>query len=288
MAAMYFSQGMKKEKLDEASQYLKWGIEANPQSLLLHYTYISILESRKQHTEAYALFDSLISFHISQLDDMQSSMQAEVTEQMSNEDIPPADREDRRLEIEAAWKKRTDKVKERLGNVWIMEMRFAIRAEGMKQARQVFAKARKKQAYVSWQVFEAAALIEYHWNKDSKVSTNIFELGMKSYGEDVGFAVRYLDFLISVNDTSNARAHFEKTVAKITDPEKSKPIWERWAEYEYQFGDLNAIQKLDERWSEMFPTDPSITHFARRYTYRGLEGFLCNLNVNLAPLRLRT
>jgi hypothetical protein len=56
----------------------------------------------------------------------------------------------------------------------------------------------------------------------------------------------------NMNDL-DARALFEKTVAKITDPEKSKPLWLRWAKYEYATGDLLAIQKLDQRLKAIYP-----------------------------------
>lgn len=50
----------------------------------------------------------------------------------------------------------------------------------------------------------------------------------------------------------DARALFERTVAKI-EPEKAKPIWDRWMLYEYQYGDFPASQKLAARYSESFP-----------------------------------
>lgn len=36
-------------------------------------------------------------------------------------------------------------------------------------------------------------------------------------------------------------------------PERSRPIWERWARYEYQFGNLQAAQNLEKRMAEAFP-----------------------------------
>ncbi len=72
------------------------------------------------------------------------------------------------------------------GLVWIMYMRFAMRSEGVKPSRAIFAKARKDRR-TPWEVYEAAggflcstsislfplmiytlasaALMEYHWLK---------------------------------------------------------------------------------------------------------------------------
>ena len=128
---------------------------------------------------------------------------------------------------------------------------------------------------MTWQVFEASAMVELHWNKELKIATNVFEFGMKRFSDEVGFVVRYLDFLITINDdgskwiksvlvcistatgltiayTVDARAVFERAIAKIS-PESAKPLWTRWAEYEYLFGDLSAIQRLDARLAEVYP-----------------------------------
>lgn len=37
------------------------------------------------------------------------------------------------------------------------------------------------------------------------------------------------------------------------EPLKAKPIWDRWSEYEYQYGDFAAAQRLAARYSEAFP-----------------------------------
>lgn len=45
---------------------------------------------------------------------------------------------------------------------------------------------------------------------------------------------------------------FEKTVTKFS-PELARPLWERWARYEYLFGELASAQRLDARFLETFP-----------------------------------
>lgn len=43
-------------------------------------------------------------------------------------------------------------------------------------------------------------MLELHWNKEQKIATNVFEVGLKRFGDEIGFVVRYLDFLLAVND----------------------------------------------------------------------------------------
>lgn len=118
--------------------------------------------------------------------------------------------------------------------------------------------------------------MEYHCSKDVKVATKVFELALKTYGGDEAFVVRYLDFLISINDDNSevmqhnsagcsladvafspcvlidARALFERTVHNFS-PERARPIWERWYQFEYTFGDYASIAKIDARLKELYP-----------------------------------
>lgn len=81
-------------------------------------------------------------------------------------------------------------------------MRFCRRAEGLKSSRAVFGKARKDK-WTSWEVYEAAALMEYHCNKAMDVASRIFEKGLELFTDEVEFVLRYLGFLISVNDENS-------------------------------------------------------------------------------------
>lgn len=51
---------------------------------------------------------------------------------------------------------------------------------------------------------------------------------------------------------SDARALFERTITTFPG-EKGRPLWERWARYEYHFSDLAASQKLEQRIAEALP-----------------------------------
>lgn len=43
-------------------------------------------------------------------------------------------------------------------------------------------------------------MLELRWNKEVKIATNVFEVGLKRFSEEVGFVMKYLEFLITIND----------------------------------------------------------------------------------------
>jgi cleavage stimulation factor subunit 3 len=45
--------------------------------------------------------------------------------------------------------------------------------------------------------------MEYHFSKAPLVATRIYETGMKQFGDDSEYILRYLKFLISVNDETS-------------------------------------------------------------------------------------
>ena len=87
---------------------------------------------------------------------------------------------------------------------WIALMRAMRRIQGkgkpgeMPGSRQVFADARKRGRITS-DVYIASALIEYHCYKDP-AATKIFERGAKLFPDDENFALEYLKHLIDIND----------------------------------------------------------------------------------------
>lgn len=46
--------------------------------------------------------------------------------------------------------------------------------------------------------------MEMYWNSEPKVATNVFELGLKSFAKEPEYVLRYLDFLISQNNSNSA------------------------------------------------------------------------------------
>jgi hypothetical protein len=55
----------------------------------------------------------------------------------------------------------------------------------------------------------------------------------------------------------DARALFERSALNIP-AEKARPLWDAWARYEYMYGDLAAVTKLEARFAEVFPRGKSI------------------------------
>ena len=60
-----------------------------------------------------------------------------------------------RKRVEDKHKSHLDALRDMAASVWITEMRFARRAEGNKALRAVFARARKGNPHLAWQVIEA-------------------------------------------------------------------------------------------------------------------------------------
>jgi len=112
--------------------------------------------------------------------------------------------------------------------------------------------------------------MEYHCSDDKTVASRIFERGLDSFGAKIDYVLRYLSFLISINDENNARALFERVIPNFS-PDCARPLWERWARYEYQYGDLEAALKLEKRMAEVYSSDPPIKRFAQRHMYLGID-----------------
>ncbi|KAI0333418.1 Suf-domain-containing protein [Cubamyces sp. BRFM 1775] len=282
-------------KVDEAITLLKSGIEANPASFVLNFAYAEALELQGNFAEVHATYERFLEVLRKDLEVVEervnssNSSNSSIGSQNSQKTDPNA------MDVSSSFlqppsqtpspnssfatqvadekppkskelvDKRTD-----YGIVYIMYMRFGRRAEGLKSARNIFGKARRDR-WTPWEVYEAAALMEYHCgNKDIQVASRIFEKGMETFGDEVEFVLRYLGFLISINDENNARALFERVIGTFA-PEKARPLWERWARYEYQYGDLAAAQKLEKRMSEVYPNDPPIKRFAERHKYLNID-----------------
>ncbi|KAE8226512.1 hypothetical protein CF319_g912 [Tilletia indica] len=282
---------------DEAVEWLKNGMEACPGSFLLSFAFVDLQESRKQTSECSAILDALLlDVHgkiearqakvqeaCSAIDAEGEALRAALLEAKRKtgavEDIVGEERElerqqeekrsARKKAIEEEARPEIDELKESSALIWIKHMQFLRRAEGIRPCRAQFGKARKS-PYCTWQVWEANALIEYHCSKDKSVATKVFELALKTFGGDEAFVARYLEFLITINDDSNARALLERVIPTFP-PERARPIWDKWAEYEYAFGDLESIQKMETRLAETYPDEPPIKRFLDRNTYMDLD-----------------
>ena len=45
--------------------------------------------------------------------------------------------------------------------------------------------------------------MEMYWNSEPKVATNVFELGLKMFGSEPDYILRYLDFLLLQNNANS-------------------------------------------------------------------------------------
>jgi cleavage stimulation factor subunit 3 len=287
----------KNGRFDEAATWLKSGMEACTGSFLLHFAYVELGEARKQVQDCGEVLQSLVDWTYSQIDTLQTNLEesfktldeeieqikaeasarrrdegaADIVGGEEREELRKMDEErQRRKDVEREKvRPKVEELKENASLVWIKYMHFVRRQEGQRPSRAIFARARKSK-HCTWQVFEANALMEYHCSKEVSVATKVFELALKTYGDDEAFVVRYLDFLLSINDDNNARALFERTVGTFP-PERAKPIWDRWSEYEYSFGDAASIAKIDERLAQVYPEEMPIKRLVDRNSYMDLD-----------------
>ncbi|WWC61133.1 uncharacterized protein I303_103712 [Kwoniella dejecticola CBS 10117] len=284
-AATYY---LKQDKKDEAAEILKAGVQACPKSFLVTFALAELLEDLSQYPAVHELYQNFLTSLTPEINDLKKTIEREV-EIAKGPEIPPVsgddvnmdgdgmsehqrmveERDNRGKLVEERRGKQVEELMKGVNLGWIMYMRFARRAEGIKAARAIFGKARKS-PYLTWHVFEASAMMEYHSNKDSAVAIRIFELGLKLFSEDVEYVIKYLQFLLSINDDTNARALFERSALKIP-ATSSRALWDIWARYEYLYGDLSAVHKLETRFAEVFPNDSPLKRFAQRYTYNGID-----------------
>ncbi|OSX60713.1 hypothetical protein POSPLADRAFT_1183237 [Postia placenta MAD-698-R-SB12] len=279
-------------KQEDALTILKGGIDANPSSFVLNFAYAEAQELNQNFAEVHATFDKFVDVLRRDLEEIEARVSSANSSFSSNTSgateaanpteaalafglpTPGTQSQSSSFNTQVSDEKlpKSKELAERrteYGIAWIVYMRFARRAEGLKTSRAVFGRARRER-WTPWEVYEAAALMEYHCTKALDVASRIFEKGMELFSEEVEFVLRYLGFLISVNDENNARALFERVIGTFP-PERARPLWERWARYEYQFGDLSAAQKLEKRMTEVYPQDPPIKRFAERHKYLGTD-----------------
>lgn len=177
---------------EAASQILDRAIEAIPNCLLIHFAYADMLESTKNFKASKLIYDNLLTRLSSVITSSPDSAQLESTSLL-------------------------------LTLAFIQYMRFARRTEGIKGARDVFKQGRdsfKKlfpsplntssstsvsspTSHYGFQLFVAAALMEWQLNKDVQVARSIFDLGLNKYGSHVPYVIQYIKFLLHLNEENS-------------------------------------------------------------------------------------
>ncbi|KAH6637427.1 hypothetical protein C7974DRAFT_141142 [Boeremia exigua] len=176
--------------------------------------------------------------------------------------------------ISAGYNAQTQTLKRTLTFAWIALMQATRRVQGkggnnseVPGFRGIFTEARRKGKLLS-DAYVASAQIEHHCYQDPAAG-KIFERGMKLFPEDEHFALEYIKHLINLNDSTNARAVFETIVGKLTakpeNVQRTKPLFLFFHEYEAHFGELAQITKMEQRMATLFPEDPQLQRFSRRF-----------------------
>ena len=83
----------------------------------------------------------------------------------------------------------------------IQLQQFMRRTHGVEAAREVFREARESQC--SYEVYVAAAQLEFYANKEEQVARNIFEHGFRLFAQEPDFVLQYIDFLSHRNDDNS-------------------------------------------------------------------------------------
>ncbi|KAJ7226640.1 hypothetical protein B0H12DRAFT_1148987 [Mycena haematopus] len=241
-------------KNDDALSLLKAGLEANPESFALTYAYAEQLEKAELKKDqrdfaavhgVYERFFSVLRANLARLTALAAPPDASAEE--TNKDVKEENSSQESISAPtSASKHHQDELVERkkqYSNAWINYMRFARRTQGQTACREAFSKARKDE-YVGWEVYEAAAMTEYRCNlEDGRLN------GMKKFGTDVAYVLAHLSFLLTINDENNARALFERVVPTFT-PSEAKPIWERWSRSQ-------LFWNSERRMAEVYPNGTS-------------------------------
>jgi cleavage stimulation factor subunit 3 len=168
-----------KGKDSEAAEYMKSGIKANKISFLLHYQFAEHEEVNHRISEVRATLESLISNISEEYEKMnkmadfmriQIGMEDEVDAKMLSSKMTEAEtqsivdrqrkRKVKRDLIDQEHGIRVGKIADEATNAWIALMQAIRRAEGIKAARQVFAKARKAKP-LSHHIFVASGTASF-------------------------------------------------------------------------------------------------------------------------------
>ena len=184
-----------------------------------------------------------------------------------------------------------------LSHAWIALTRAMRRVQGkgkvnhaLAGSRGIFADARKRGRITS-DVYVASALMEFHCY-EVETGKKIFERGLRLFSEDEEFALHYIKHLVANNDhtsestfstsfrtranaTPDARVVFETAVTKLAQKSetvsKAKPLYAFFHDFESRYGELTQIVKLEKRMSDLFPEDPALALFSRRFAQQGFD-----------------
>ncbi|EMG50945.1 RNA14 mRNA 3'-end-processing protein RNA14 [Candida maltosa Xu316] len=166
------------------------------------------------------------------------------------------------------------------------------RAEGIKEARNIFKQARKFDK-IGYQIYIESALIEHYADKKS-TALKIFDLGKKFYATNGRFLLDYLDYLIMINDTDSMRtiiqssdANFTKEITSLqeelqvvdidpltrkkkerelnTHKRYLKLLFKKYINFASRFLSLDITNSFTKKCEQLFPDDDPVDLFTDRY-----------------------
>jgi cleavage stimulation factor subunit 3 len=218
-------------------EFLRHGLQANPESTLLTFRYAERLEMtttleggeagmvrkgqivRKPYdellTNLYMHYAKMQAYEREEIEKLEEAMGPASPKNHRDQD----DDDDEQGDADKITEKNINEVKEKskiemlkmskvISAVWVNLMRAMRRIQGhgkvnepLGGSRQIFADARKRGKITS-DVYVASALIEYHCYRDP-AALKIFERGMKLFPEDEDFALEYLKHLVNINDITS-------------------------------------------------------------------------------------
>ena len=135
---------------------------------------------------------------------------------------------------------------EGLGEVLIQYMHFLRRTEGILSARKLFASRAVKWPDCPWTVFAAAALMDWHHDRNTKAVRNIFEFGAKRFLGSPGFVREYARWLASQGDDVNARNVMERALDACP-PEAAPRMWDVRLAFESEAGNTTEAAAVEDR-----------------------------------------
>ena len=226
-------------RVDDAVAALARARESIPGCMLLHFAAADAEETRGNIAGARAVYEDLMSEH-------EKTATAAATVAGNAASVHPPMDNNTLL-------------------VYVEYMRCVRRMEGQQMARKAFMRARKAPG-VRWEIFAAAALLEWRYDKSDKPARNIFELGLKAFINVPAFVAQYAEFLVGCNDVANARVLFERAVSAlptsttasgvappVTAKEKekrlaaAKEVWDLFVTFEQTHGTMETISAVERR-----------------------------------------
>ncbi|RCK55300.1 mRNA 3'-end-processing protein RNA14 [Candida viswanathii] len=292
------------------------GLLLNPKSLLLSFQLAELYERDNSFDNAKDVFNKLIDLLIkeynviaSQLNELHEKIKPKRQDGDDEDDIEDDSKDDmngngskikpQTYRISLADSKKLislEKEQKTLADAitlaYVKLMTACKRAEGIKEARNVFKQARKFEK-IGYQLFVENALIEHYADKKA-TALKIFDLGKKSFQTNGKFLLDYFDYLIMINDVDTMRtliqssdANFAKEIGALqeelavtdinplTRKKKErdlrasqrylKLLFQKYISFASSFLSLDITHSFAKKCEQLFPDDDPVDLFTDRY-----------------------